>query len=88
MLAAKVGAFDKELRAQLGDAPETREGLRRQLPSNIFVQFLAGPGDIRKRSWVAFEGSRLPACNFGAPRSQVRSVRARIFKNRRLLARI
>jgi hypothetical protein len=59
MLAAKVGAFDKELRAQLGDAPETREGLRRQLPSNIFVQFLAGPGDIRKRSWVAFEGSRL-----------------------------
>src|SRR5262249_18011114 len=47
MLAAKVGAFDKELRAQLGNAPETREGLRRQLPSNIFVQFLAGPGDIR-----------------------------------------
>jgi uncharacterized protein YjbI with pentapeptide repeats len=24
-----------------------RDGLRRQLPSNIFVQFLAGPGDIR-----------------------------------------
>jgi uncharacterized protein YjbI with pentapeptide repeats len=48
MLGAKVGAFDAELRAQLGDAPETREGLRRQLPSNIFVQFLAGPGDIRK----------------------------------------
>jgi hypothetical protein len=23
------------------------------------VQFLAGPGDIRKRSWVAFEGSRM-----------------------------
>jgi hypothetical protein len=48
MLAAKVGAFDNELRAQLDDAPETREGLRRQLPSNIFVQFLAGPNDIRK----------------------------------------
>ena len=48
MLAAKVGVFDTELRAQLRDAPETREGLRRQLPSNIFVQFLAGPGDIRK----------------------------------------
>jgi len=48
MLAAKVGVFDAELRAQLGDAPETREGLRRQLPSNIFVQFLAGPRDIRK----------------------------------------
>jgi hypothetical protein len=25
----------------------TRIGLRRQLPSNIFVQFLAGPRDIR-----------------------------------------
>jgi hypothetical protein len=48
MLGAKVGVFDTELRAQLGDAPETRDGLRRQLPSNIFVQFLAGPGDIRK----------------------------------------
>ena len=48
MLGAKVGVYDAELRAQLGDAPETREGLRRQLPSNIFVQFLAGPGDIRK----------------------------------------
>jgi uncharacterized protein YjbI with pentapeptide repeats len=47
MLGAKVGVFDAELRAQLGGAPETREGLR-QLPSNIFVQFLAGPGDIRK----------------------------------------
>ncbi len=48
MLGAKVGVYDAELRAQLGDAPETREGLRRQLPSNIFVQFLAGPRDIRK----------------------------------------
>src|ERR1700736_5686053 len=35
MLAAKVGVFDTELRAQVGDAPETREGFRRQLPSNI-----------------------------------------------------
>jgi uncharacterized protein YjbI with pentapeptide repeats len=48
MLGAKVGVYDAELRAQLGEVPETREGLRRQLPSNIFVQFLAGPGDIRK----------------------------------------
>jgi hypothetical protein len=48
MLGAKVGVFDTELRAQLADAPETGEGLRRQLPSNIFVQFLAGPGDIRE----------------------------------------
>jgi hypothetical protein len=48
MLGAKAGVYDAELRARLPDAPETREGLRRQLPSNIFVQFLAGPGDIRK----------------------------------------
>jgi uncharacterized protein YjbI with pentapeptide repeats len=47
MLAAKVGVFDAELRAQLGGAPETRDAFRRQLPSNIFVQFLAGPRDIR-----------------------------------------
>jgi hypothetical protein len=47
MLGAKVGVFDAELHVQLGDAPETREGLRRQLPSNILVQFLAGPKDIR-----------------------------------------
>jgi len=25
-----------------------RDGIRRQLPSNIFVQFLAGPGDVRR----------------------------------------
>jgi hypothetical protein len=48
MLGAKVGVYDTELRAQLGDARETRDGLRRQLPSNIFVQFLAGPADVRK----------------------------------------
>jgi hypothetical protein len=48
MLAAKVGVFDAELRRQLGDAPETQDAFRRQLPSNIFVQFLAGPRDIRK----------------------------------------
>jgi uncharacterized protein YjbI with pentapeptide repeats len=48
MLAAKVGKFEEELRKQLPDALETWEGLRRQLPSNIFVQFLAGPSEIRK----------------------------------------
>src|SRR5450631_376585 len=48
MLGAKAGVYDAELRARLPDSPETRERLRRQLPSNIFVQFLAGPGDIRK----------------------------------------
>jgi hypothetical protein len=43
MIGAKVGIYDAELRTQLGDAPETRDGLRRHLPSNSFVQFLAGP---------------------------------------------
>jgi hypothetical protein len=50
MLAAKVGTYDTELRKKpFGtEARETRLGLRRQLPSNIFVQFLAGPSDIRE----------------------------------------
>ena len=48
MLAAKGGAYDAELRAQLCDAPEMRDAFRRQLPSNVFVQFLAGPEDIRE----------------------------------------
>ena len=48
MLGAKAGVFHDELFKQLPDAPDAREGLRRQLPSNIFVQFLAGPRDIRE----------------------------------------
>jgi hypothetical protein len=48
MLGAKVGVFDNELKKKLPDSPDTTEGLRRQLPSNIFVQLLAGPSDIRK----------------------------------------
>ncbi len=47
MLARKVGAFDKELREQLRDRPDLRTQLRGQLPSNIFVQFLAGPREER-----------------------------------------
>ncbi len=46
MLAGKVGAFHVELEAQIRD-DETRASLRRQLPSNIFVQFLAGPHEVR-----------------------------------------
>src|SRR5215472_11888963 len=46
MLAGKVGVFDLQLRAQIED-PEIRTRLRRQLPSNIFVQFLAGPRKLR-----------------------------------------
>ena len=40
MLADKVGVFDAELRAQIGN-DDIRARLRRQLPSNIFVQYLA-----------------------------------------------
>ena len=58
MLSGKVRAFDRALRDQIGDtsrpdAPSIRAELRRQLPSNIFVQFLAGPGEIRNSSMGA-----------------------------------
>ncbi len=46
LLADKVGAFHAELRAQIADE-DVRASLRRQLPSNIFVQFLAGPREVR-----------------------------------------
>ena len=49
LLANKVAAFHAALEKQLATEPETREKLRRQLPNNIFVQFLAGPEDIRRR---------------------------------------
>jgi uncharacterized protein YjbI with pentapeptide repeats len=46
LLAGKVGIFHAELRAQIDDE-NIRDRLRRQLPSNIFVQFLAGPREVR-----------------------------------------
>jgi Pentapeptide repeats (8 copies) len=46
LLAGKVGDFDTELKAQIADE-EVRRRLRRQLPSNIFVQFLAGSREVR-----------------------------------------
>jgi uncharacterized protein YjbI with pentapeptide repeats len=46
LLADKVGAFHGELQAQIAD-DDARARLRRQLPSNIFVQFLAGPREMR-----------------------------------------
>jgi len=46
LLAGKAGDFDAELRAQIADE-EVRSRLRRQLPSNIFVQFLAGSREVR-----------------------------------------
>jgi uncharacterized protein YjbI with pentapeptide repeats len=47
MLADKVGVFHAELQAQISD-DAIRASLRRQLPSNIFVQFLAGPREVRE----------------------------------------
>jgi uncharacterized protein YjbI with pentapeptide repeats len=46
LLAGKVGSFHAELNQQIAD-DDTRARLRRQLPSNIFVQFLAGPREVR-----------------------------------------
>jgi uncharacterized protein YjbI with pentapeptide repeats len=46
LLANKVSAFDAQLRSQITDREE-RARLRRQLPSNIFVQLIAGPREIR-----------------------------------------
>jgi uncharacterized protein YjbI with pentapeptide repeats len=46
LLAGKIGAFHLELQAQIsGD--DARARLRRQLPTNIFVQSLAGPREVR-----------------------------------------
>jgi len=50
LLARKTAAFHRELETQIAGAgpnEATRAGLRGQLPSNIFVQFLAGPRDVR-----------------------------------------
>jgi hypothetical protein len=46
LLADKVGAFHAELEVQIHD-DDAKVRLRRQLPSNIFVQFLAGPKELR-----------------------------------------
>ena len=47
LLADKVGAFHAELQAQIAEE-DTRARLRRQLPSNIFVQMLGGPREVRR----------------------------------------
>jgi uncharacterized protein YjbI with pentapeptide repeats len=46
LLAGKIGVFHDQLLAQI-DYEEVRARLRRQLPSNIFVQILAGPAEVR-----------------------------------------
>jgi hypothetical protein len=45
-LAGKIGAFHSELQAKV-PFDDTQAGLRRQLPSNIFIQLLAGPPEAR-----------------------------------------
>ena len=56
MLTDKAKRFHEELRKQFGKetglpderTKDIRDGLRRQLPSNIFVQFLAGAPEARR----------------------------------------
>ena len=60
LLADKARRFDDELRARIKGLPKRlheidykraatiRSALRRQLPSNVFVQILAGPEDLRE----------------------------------------
>ena len=47
LLTGKIGAYHSELEWQVKSG-DTRAHLRRQLPSNIFVQSLAGPRDVRE----------------------------------------
>ncbi len=47
LLGAKASQFHDRLKEQIPNDQKIREGLRRQLPSNIFVQFLAGPREFR-----------------------------------------
>jgi uncharacterized protein YjbI with pentapeptide repeats len=49
ILAGKVGKFKEDLQNNLPQPREhqARENLRWQLPSNMFVQFLAGPHEVR-----------------------------------------
>jgi hypothetical protein len=52
MLTDKAKRFDTVLRDQIGDEnAAVRDSLRRQLPSNIFIQFLAGPRDVRESAF-------------------------------------
>jgi uncharacterized protein YjbI with pentapeptide repeats len=48
LFSGKVGKFHYQLQSQIADS-ETRAALRWQLPSNVFVQTLAGSRDVRKR---------------------------------------
>jgi uncharacterized protein YjbI with pentapeptide repeats len=47
LLASKIAVFHVELQSQIGEEI-VRTNIRRQLPSNIFIQFMAGPHDVRE----------------------------------------
>jgi uncharacterized protein YjbI with pentapeptide repeats len=47
LLANKVGAFQRELTEITRNTIANEEDLRRQLPNNIFIQFIAGPLEVR-----------------------------------------
>ena len=52
MLTDKTKRFDIALRKQIGDeSAAIRDSLRRQLPSNIFIQLLAGPSEVRESAF-------------------------------------
>ena len=59
MLTDKAKRYHEALNVQIKDAngeeaerrKATRDKLRRQLPSNIFIQFLAGPSDLRESAF-------------------------------------
>jgi Pentapeptide repeats (8 copies) len=59
MLTDKAKRYHQALDTQIKDAngaeaeqrKATRDKLRRQLPSNIFIQFLAGPSDLRESAF-------------------------------------
>jgi uncharacterized protein YjbI with pentapeptide repeats len=48
MLTEKAKDYDQALREQIGADSPASDKLRRQLPSNIFIQYLAGPAKLRK----------------------------------------
>jgi uncharacterized protein YjbI with pentapeptide repeats len=51
MLTEKAKDYDQALREQIGADNPTSDKLRRQLPSNIFIQYLAGPSNLRKSAF-------------------------------------
>jgi uncharacterized protein YjbI with pentapeptide repeats len=48
MLTEEAKDYDEALREQIGADSPVSDKLRRQLPSNIFIQYLAGPARMRK----------------------------------------